>query len=128
MVLTTCPGYYTAHIGKWHLGGQSHLEIPQRRNSNFTDCSTPGINQYGFDEYVGMSEGTGSMRYKTHQSKNTYAKGANFLIRNDVPLSPSGKDEILTDRQTDEAMRVIKEQTKAHRPFFLNLWFDAPHR
>ena len=27
-----------------------------------------------------------------------------------------------------EAMRVIREQHELGRPFFLNLWFDAPHR
>lgn len=59
-------GYYTAHIGKWHLGGQTHLDIPARNSSN-PNCRVPGILQYGFDEYVGMSEGTGSMRYHTHQ-------------------------------------------------------------
>jgi hypothetical protein len=29
----------SAHIGKWHLGGQSHVEIPARRASNFTNCT-----------------------------------------------------------------------------------------
>ena len=84
-------GYYTAHIGKWHLGnsnftyyifiikitfilgGQSHIDIPNRKSSN---CSIPGINQYGFDEYVGMSEGPQSMRYWTHQKHNTYHTGS----------------------------------------------------
>ena len=48
-------GYYTAHIGKWHLGGQSHIDIPNRYYHK--NCTHPGINQYGFHEYVGMSEG-----------------------------------------------------------------------
>jgi len=65
-------GFYCAHIGKWHLGGQSHTEIPERSKLN---CTTPGINQYGFHEYVGMSEGTGSARYITHQESNTYHTG-----------------------------------------------------
>lgn len=106
-------------------GGQSHIDIPNRQTGN---CSVPGINQYGFDEYVGMSEGTHSMRYITHQKHNTYATGARYLYRNDVPLPPPAVDQILTDRQTDEAMRVVREQAGQGRPFFLNLWFDAPHR
>lgn len=119
-------GYYTAHIGKWHLGGQSHIDIPNRLLKNNT-CATPGILQYGYDEYVGMSEGTGSMRYQTHQNQNTYATGSKYLFRNDIPIPPKPYDEILTNRQTDEAIRVIKEQTEKQSPFFLNLWFDAPH-
>jgi len=65
-------GYYCAHMGKWHLGGQSQYDIPNRNNGN---CSAPGINQYGFDEYVGMDEGTGSSRYWTHQRAETYHTG-----------------------------------------------------
>jgi hypothetical protein len=75
-----------------------------------------------------MSEGTLSMRYKTHQAGVTYTTGYKYLIKNDIPLPVSNKPEILTDRQTDEAMRVIREQTKNKKPFFLNLWYDAPHR
>jgi uncharacterized sulfatase len=118
-------GYYTAHIGKWHLGGQTISDIANRLKNN---CSTPGINQYGYDEYVGMSEGTNSMRYLTHQNRETYSKGSKYLIRNDVALPQRNKNEILTDRQAEEAIRVIKEQTKLNQPFFINLWFDAPHR
>jgi len=129
-------GYYTAHIGKWHLGGQSHIDIPARaailngknNNGSFAGrCIVPGINQYGFDEYVGMSEGAKSARYSTQQIGKTYEQGARYLVRNDVPLPRRDKDEILTDRQTEEAMRVIRQQAEAHRPFFVNLWFDAPH-
>lgn len=118
-------GYYCAHIGKWHLGGQSHIDIPNRQlNKN---CSVPGINQYGFHEYVGMSEGTGSARWATHQRMNTYHTGSNYLFRNDVPLPIPNQPEILTDRQTNEAMRVIREQVQLKQKFFLNLWYDAPH-
>jgi arylsulfatase A-like enzyme len=118
-------GYFTAHIGKWHLGGQSHVDIPNRVAGN---CSVPGINQYGFDEYVGMSEGTGSARYITHQAGQTYHQGSNHLVRNDIPLPPPIEPEILTDRQASEAIRVIRSQVAAQKPFFVNLWFDAPHR
>ena len=72
-------GYYCAHIGKWHLGGQSHIDIPNRMKGN---CSVPGINQYGFHEYVGMSEGTNSMRYHTHQRGNTYHTGKLMIFKN----------------------------------------------
>ena len=33
-----------------------------------------------------------------------------------------------TNDMVQEAMRVIREQHELGRPFFLNLWFDAPHR
>lgn len=139
-------GYYTAHVGKWHLGGISKAEIAARASlakngsTHHPACAAPGINQYGFDEYVAMSEGHDgkvggvygscaqcSMRAVTHEQGNTYSTGARYLVKNDLPLPRRQKDEILTDRQTEEAMRVISEQTALRKPFFLNLWYDAPH-
>lgn len=128
-------GYYTAHVGKWHLGGISNYDIAARANHSAGPCFVPGINQYGFDEYVAMTEGwegkvagkVWSSRSKTHEDGNTYSIGARYLIRNDVPLPRRARDECLTDRQTEEAMRVVTEQVFLRRPFFLNLWYDAPH-
>eukprot|EP01041_Mallomonas_annulata_P009840 gene9840-20464_t len=91
-------GYYTAHIGKWHLGGQSHIDIPNRYNKrNCTELEVAVI---------------------------PHIKNLILIIK---PLPPPNKPEILTDRQTDEAMRVIREQVSNKKPFFLNLWYDAPH-
>lgn len=67
------------------------------------------------------------MRYWTQQRQATYATGSQYLIRNDQPLPPPAAPEVLTDRQTEEAIRIIKEQINLRRPFFLNIWFDAPH-
>jgi hypothetical protein len=92
------------------------------------NCSIPGINQYGFSEYVTMTEGFNSMRAWTHKNKNTYSKGADFLYKDDAPLPNLTPTPILTNRQTDEAIRIIREQAVAKRPFFLNIWYDAPHR
>ena len=126
-------GYYTAHIGKWHLGGTAPSDLLGRRASN---CTVPGILQYGFDEYVGMTEGCpDGSRCKTHQQFNTYATGAKYLVKNDftavtdywVDDKTRDKVKVLTDKQTDEAMRVVREQAGLGRRFFLNLWFDAPH-
>ena len=118
-------GYFTAHIGKWHLGGISLEQISARARG---DCTSPGIIQYGYDEYVAMSEGPGSMRFRTGSiTKNTYHVGSKYLYMNDIPLPNRNVSEILTDRQTDEAMRVMRERVKQQNPFFLNLWFDAPH-
>eukprot|EP01035_Chromulina_nebulosa_P018309 gene18309-23995_t len=119
-------GYYTAHIGKWHLGGMYDSEIKSRLTLR-SNCSFPGINQYGFDEYVAMSEGIGSSRYLTHKNGNTYSTGAKYLLKNDIPYTNSSNAEILTDIQTTEAIRVIQTQSYLNKPFFVNLWYDAPH-
>ena len=50
-------GYYTAHVGKWHLGGLRNYDLRLRRANK--KCPHPGPNQMGFDEYVTMEEGPG---------------------------------------------------------------------
>jgi hypothetical protein len=115
---------FSLYINVMFIGGISHTEIPQRKAGN---CSVPGINQYGFHEYVAMSEGMFSSRYWTQQRKETYAKGANYLYHNDEVIPPIKHPRLLTDKQTDEALRIIEEQVKIKQPFFLNLWYDAPH-
>ncbi len=94
------------------------------------NCSVPSIQHYGFDEYVSMTEAMYSSRYWTQQRGETYARGANHLFRNDIkiPQYLGEKVPVLTDKQTMEAIRVIKQQTALKRSFFVNLWYDAPHR
>ena len=59
-------GYYTAHLGKWHLGGMRNYDLEMRRNSHNKVCPHPGPNQMGFDEYVTMEEGPGRNRTERH--------------------------------------------------------------
>lgn len=123
-------GYYTAHVGKWHLGGLKPSDLKLRKAFRTTGkCPAdahPGPNQHGFDEYVSMPEGPGSARLeKLLPSRTLYHEGAQHLVRNDEPLAPS--NDILTDRQVSEAMRIISESAGRKQPFFLQLWFDAPH-
>ena len=54
-------GYYTAHVGKWHLGGMRNYDLGLRRSEKKM-CPNPGPNQMGFDEYVTMEEGPDSPR------------------------------------------------------------------
>jgi len=69
-----------------HGLGQSYSSTATYYIHTYIHMVGLGINQYGFDEYVGMSEGSHSMRYTTHQQQNTYHTGARYLFRNDVPL------------------------------------------
>jgi arylsulfatase A-like enzyme len=127
-------GYYTAHVGKWSLGGQHQNDIALRNSGN---CSVPGINQYGFDEYIAMSEGVNSMAEQTRRQGTLYSSGGSYLYKNDQPLSVLSSSSssssrssglTLTDRQTDEAIRIINDSMNRNRPFYLNLWLDAPQR
>jgi arylsulfatase A-like enzyme len=54
-------GYYTAHSGKWHLGGMRQEYIEARERNDV--CTNPGPNQAGFEDYVSMLDGPGTPRY-----------------------------------------------------------------
>lgn len=88
-------GYQTWHVGKWHLGLRETW--PDR---------------HGFDVNVGGCEmGMPPQGYFSPWGIPTLSNG------------PEG--EYLTDRLTDEAIRLIEKSDG--RPFFLNLWHYAVH-
>ncbi len=89
-------GYQTWHVGKWHLGGPE--AYPDR---------------HGFDVNIGGCHwGQPRMGYFSPWGIETLADG------------PEG--EYLTDRITDEAIRLLQERDPS-RPFFLNLCHYAVH-
>ncbi len=94
--------YYTAIIGKWHLG----LEAPNLPNLK------------GFDEFYGF---LGDMMedYYTH-----IREGNNYMRINEKVVSPAGH---ATEIFTNWALEYLKRQDKNKDPFFLYLAYNAPH-
>ena len=89
-------GYATWHVGKWHLGLSDHY--PEK---------------YGFDVNIGgCSWGHPRDGYFSPYHIET------------LPEGPDG--EFLTDRLTDEAIRLI-ENADPEKPFYLNLCHYAVH-
>jgi arylsulfatase A-like enzyme len=92
-------GYSTAHIGKWHLGGEGF-----------------GPEQHGFDlNIAGDETGTARSYFAPFRNKQGVMPG--------LETAPEG--EYLTDRLTTEAEKFLNAN-KDH-PFFLNLSHYAPH-
>ena len=95
--------YVTAHIGKWHLGGElqnNKALMPPSR---------------GFDEFFGILEGA-SLYNDVHNRERKYRRG--FEIIDHEP-------EYYTDALGREAISFIKRNQD--KPFFLYLPFNAPH-
>ena len=88
-------GYRTYHIGKWHLGTKEY----------YPDCQ-------GFDVNIGGC----------HLGHPHHGYFSPYQIEN-LEDGPSG--EYLTDRLTDEAIKLIKES--GDDPFFMNLWHYTVH-
>lgn len=96
-------GYYTAAIGKWHMG-ESDAHYPLKR---------------GFDEFYGPRGGNRSY------FGISGAVPFNSEIHHNGKRVPEDEITYLTDNFTDAAIRVINENK--HRPFFIYLSYTAVH-
>jgi len=93
-------GYVTCHVGKWHLGPDAWYPDKQGFDFNVGGCDFGQPPTY-FDPYTNKRQGS-------------------------IPtLEPRKKGEYLTDRESDEAVRFIKEHSD--RPFFLYMAHYAVH-
>ena len=104
-------GYLTAHIGKWHLGDLMHFPETQGFDVSFS-ASQRGAPPTFFYPYRG--EAFGEYRFVTDM-----AMDANHQYFSDR------EGEYLTDRLTDEAIRVIGDAKG--KPLFLNLNYYSVH-
>jgi len=87
-------GYATAHVGKWHLGGEPYY--PQHQ---------------GFDINIGGTQ-AGS-------------PAGGYFLPNQMKLEDMKPGTYLTDRLTDECLRVI--ETNRDRPFFVYMAYHTVH-
>lgn len=97
-------GYFTAIVGKWHMGSPPYTPM-----------------KYGFQSSYGYFDG--QIDPYTHEYKTeTELTGRESWHRNDQYLEEEGH---VTDLLTAEAIRIIEENRK--EPFFLYLAHHAPH-
>lgn len=100
-------GYFTAHVGKWHLGDAVHF--PEA---------------HGFDINIGCTAWGAPLSYwypfKGQRNANEYR-----FIAGLEDLSGNNENTYLTDRLTDEALKIIK--AKKEEPFFLHMSYYSPH-
>ena len=113
-------GYTTAHIGKWHLGGLKETQVNNRSNGI---KEIPGPLQHGFDYYLADIED--EIRAKLITERRLYRDGGQYLISNDkrMPTQEGHWDAI----KMDELLRLMNQYHQEQKPFYINLWFDAPH-
>lgn len=99
-------GYYTAHIGKWHLGDA--VAYPQA---------------HGFDVNIGgtLWGAPEAFFYPYSSEYRRYFDGWRYV----PDLEPGREGDYLTDRLTDKAIDIIEQ--RRDEPFFLNLWYYTVH-
>ncbi|MCU0913484.1 MAG: sulfatase [Planctomycetes bacterium] len=98
-------GYLTALVGKWHLGDGNHY--PET---------------HGFDVNIGGTHwGAPQTYWWPYRGQGRFGQEFRYVPH----LEFGAPGEYLTDRLTDEALRVIDRA--AGKPFFLYLAHHAPH-
>lgn len=103
-------GYATGHFGKWHLNGKNgdrDTKTPPGRAILASDPLSPG--KLGFDEWV---------------SADNFFDLEPVLGRNGVPEKFHGDG---SDIAMDEALKFIRRQAEAGKPFLTVVWFGNPH-
>lgn len=98
-------GYKTSHFGKWHLGMWDR-EIP---------TISPSLSNYGFDYWFATD----------NNAKPSHHNPENF-IRNGVAVG--GLDGYSCQLVADEAIEWLKTNHDPSVPFYLNIWFNEPHK
>lgn len=93
-------GYFTCHIGKWHLGPDEYYPEKQGYDLNIAGCDMGQPVNY-FDPYSNK-------------------KGVDFPT-----LEPREEGEYLVDRLADELVNVIHKNKD--KPFFINMDYYAVH-
>ncbi len=101
-------GYYTAHIGKWHLGNAVHYPEAHGFQINIggTMWGMPLTFWYPFSGWRAVD------------SEHRYVPG----LEN---IHGGNEGTYLTDRLTDEALKII--EAKKDKPFFLHMSYYTPH-
>lgn len=103
-------GYATGHFGKWHLNGKNgdkNTKAIPGRAILADDPLSPG--RMGFDEWV---------------SADNFFDLDPALGRNGVPEKFHGESSDIT---ADEALKFIRKQAGAGKPFLAVVWFGSPH-
>lgn len=102
-------GYQTVHIGKWHLGHWVRSAYPDRQ---------------GFDDWYGFLS---SLQTKYGGNGMTGASYIDPWLQG-KDRAPARQQGHMTDLLTDAAIGEIRRRVRSGRPWFINLWYFAPHQ
>ena len=109
-------GYYTAHIGKWHLGHSSGMSP---LDQGFDDSLSLAGTYYLPEDHPDVV----NAKFETSIDKMVWSGGQYAARFNDSNYFTP--DRYVTDYYTDEAIKVIEKNK--NRPFFLYLSHWAIH-
>lgn len=126
-------GYYTACVGKWHLGmnwpvKNGDTEIKTGWEVDYNQPIEQGPNTQGFDYYYGISASLDMPPYVFIENNRTI--GVPSVTKKFVRSGPAEKDfeaEQVLPSITRKAQDIITAQAGKKRPFFLYFALPSPH-
>jgi arylsulfatase A len=139
-------GYYTAAVGKWHLGlhwtARAAATVDRETLNgptewiDYTGPVTGGPIAAGFDEFFGIPASLDMRDYVYVENERVVeaptarlpgiAEGLPGFYRRGV-AGPSFRVEGVLDDLTTRAVNVVKRRSGGTQPFFLYLALAAPH-
>jgi len=124
-------GYYTAGIGKWHLG------LGDTEKTDYDRPLHPNPTDHGFDYYFGIPASLDMDPYLYFENDRVVEKPSSHTDGKNSPrgvfwrgggIAPHFQIEDVLPTLTDRATKLIHERAaKPPQPFFLYLALTAPH-
>jgi arylsulfatase A-like enzyme len=124
-------GYYTAGVGKWHLG------LGDADKTDYTMPLTPGPNSHGFDYYFGIPASLDMAPYLYFENEHVVEQPS---IPDDGAKTPHGyywrpglraphfEFPQVLPTLTDKAVEILREREHhKEQPFFLYFAMPSPH-
>lgn len=121
-------GYSTFHVGKWHLGGVTLVELEHRTAGEGRYAENQGPHEHGFDHYyISLEDAESGIRSTMIRQATLYRDGTKHLVHNDVYTHNPDQQRDWQGFKGDVVTQHIARCTEADQPFYLNVWFDVPH-
>ena len=124
-------GYYTAGIGKWHLG------LGDRPHTDYDRPLRPGPVDHGFDDYFGIPASLDMDPYLYFHNERPVEKATSHIPASDSPRgvfwragarAPGFELEQVLPTITAKGVEAIRQRARRiAQPFFLYLALTAPH-
>ena len=124
-------GYYTAGVGKWHLG------LGSAEKTDYAKPLRPGPVDHGFDYYFGIPASLDMDPYLYFENDHAVeqptaqTEGRNQprgVFWRPGPIAPHLQIETVLPVLADKAVSIIRERAaKPAEPFFLYFAMTAPH-
>jgi arylsulfatase A-like enzyme len=124
-------GYYTAGVGKWHLG------LGDEAKTDFTKPLDPGPIDHGFDYYFGIPASLDMPPYLYFENNHVVeqptsttpgSKTPRGVFWRPGPIAPHFVLDQVLPTITDKAVSILHDRAaNPGRPFFLYVALPSPH-